>query len=98
MRAIKYGLVFLSSLVLASCTPWRAEFLEDVKGKANQDAVVMRLGPPTSEKVLSTGDAVWIYRYTGAAVGQSGGGTWCKEYLLKFDSQKVLRDWNRQNC
>lgn len=81
MRARKHVLVFLLPFVLVSCTPWRAEYLEDVKGKANQDAVVMRLGPPTNEKILSTGDAVWIYRYTGAALGESRGGTWCKEYL-----------------
>ena len=90
--------LMVSVLILVSCTPWRAKYLQDVKGQANQDEVTMKLGPPTGERGLSNGDAVWIYRYTGAAVGESGGGTWCMEYLLRFDSKKILRDWNRQKC
>ena len=98
MRTISYAVAILCMVSLFGCTPWRAKYLADVKGQANQDAVTIKLGPPTGERVLSNGDAVWIYRYTGAAVGESGGGTWCMEYLLRFDSQKILREWNRQNC
>ncbi len=100
MRTINSVVAILCVVSLFGCipTPWRAKYLADVKGQANQDAVTIKLGPPTGERVLSNGDAVWIYRYTGAAVGESGGGTWCMEYLLRFDSQKILREWNRQNC
>lgn len=98
IRSLGHIYLLCSALVLMSCTSWRAEYLEEVKGRANQDAVTIKLGPPMGERTLSNGDAVWIYRYSGAAVGESGGGTWCKEYLLRFDSKKILRDWNRQKC
>ncbi len=94
----KVLILLLTVATLASCTPWRVEYLEDAKGRATQDDVTMKFGPPMGERRLSTGDAVWIYRYTGADVGQSGGSTWCREYVLRFDPQRILREWNRQKC
>jgi len=58
----------------------------------------MRLGPPLQERTLSNGDVIWMYRYTGASVGPDGGGTWCREYILRFDAPRILRGWNRQRC
>lgn len=98
LRTARIVFVLLNALGLLSCTSWRAEYLGEAMGRANQDAVIMKLGPPMGERMLTNGDAVWVYRYTGASVGQSGGGTWCQEYVLRFDSQKILREWNRQKC
>lgn len=102
LRTARIAFVLLNALGLLSCMwsskSWRAEYLREAMGRANQDAVIMKLGPPMGERMLSNGDAVWVYRYTGASVGQSGGGTWCQEYVLRFDPQKILREWNRQNC
>lgn len=91
-------IVATTLLLLSSCTPWRSEYLEKVTGRATQDEITLKLGPPMAERTLSTGESVWLYRYTGADVGQYGGGTWCREYVLKFDTQKILRQWDRQKC
>lgn len=98
IRALGHLSLICGALLLFSCTPWRSDYLDEVKGRANQDAVTMKLGPPMGERVLSNGDAVWIYRYNGADAGPSGGSTWCREYVLIFDSSRILRDWNRQKC
>ena len=97
LRTVILAFLFLSVLGLVSCN-WRSSYLEEATGRANQDAVTMKLGPPMGERTLSNGDAVWIYRYSGANMGESGGSTWCREYLLRFDSQKILREWNKQKC
>lgn len=91
-------LAIVLSLQLTACTPWRSAYLKESVGQATQDEVATRLGPPANERILSTGETVWLYRSTGAAVGQSGGSSWCIEYVLTFSTQKVLRRWNRQNC
>ena len=91
-------LVLMAYILLSSCTSWRAEYLDQAIGTATQDEVTMKLGPPMGERILSRGESVWVYRYSGAAVGEQGGSTWCREYVLKFDVQGILRHWNRQRC
>jgi hypothetical protein len=91
-------IIVIVILLSAGCTPWRAEYLEDVTGRATQDEITMKLGPPMAERNLSSGETVWLYRYTGANANQYGGSTWCGEYVLKFDIDKILRQWNRQKC
>jgi hypothetical protein len=81
-----------------ACTPWREQYLAEGKGRDNQDAVSVKLGPPTAKKSLRNGDEVWIYRYTGAAILAQGEGVWCYEYILKFDAASVLSDYSRGDC
>ena len=90
--------VLALSITMFGCTPWRAQYLQDSTGHATQDEVASRLGPPAGERLSSTGEAVWLYRYTGAAVGEHGGSSWCTEYILTFTPQKILKRWNKQKC
>lgn len=92
-------LLVAAALLFSGCTSWRAEYLEEVTGRATQDEITLKLGPPMSERSLSGGESVWLYHYTGAPVGLYGGGTKeCWAYVLKFDIQKILRQWNSQKC
>jgi hypothetical protein len=81
-------------LILAGCTPWRAAYLAEEVGHASQDDVAKRLGPPMSERSQSSGETIWLYRYMRADEGTTA----CAEYILTFDTGKVLRSWNRQRC
>lgn len=90
--------IVLAIFLFSSCTPWRVEYLEEVNGRATQDEIALKLGPPMSERTLGTSETVWLYRYTGAETNQHRGSTWCREYILRFDNQKILRQWNRQTC
>jgi hypothetical protein len=88
-------IVLTSLIILIGCAAsWRMEYLKEGLGRVSQDDVALRMGPPLSTDALSTGEAVWLYQYTSADVHQ----TWCHEYVLKFDTQKILRDWTREEC
>jgi len=95
-------LAFTCALFTISCsrtTPWRVTYLEEVTNKATQDEVTRRLGPPHRTTVLENGNLLWQYEHRGAWQHASGrGGTWCIEYLLTFDRQKILRKWISQDC
>lgn len=99
--AIAFVLVTLISCV-PKRTPWRVTYLSEVANHATQDDVTMRLGAPHSSRILSDGRTVWTYRYySGAVVGSAGnivGSSACSEYILTFDQDNVLREWNRQRC
>ena len=75
---------------ISACT-WRAEYLEEVKGRANQDDIAQRLGAPTNTHKLNKGGEVWTYEVCSA------GGTGCVYYVLTFDEQQTLRNWQRNH-
>jgi len=76
---------------ISACTRWRAEYLEEVKGRANQDDIAQRLGAPTNTHKLNKGGEVWTYEVCSA------GGTGCVYYVLTFDEQQTLRNWQRND-
>lgn len=95
-------LVVLALVVAACTTPWRMSYLQGGVGQLTQDSVIARLGPPTSERVLSDSSVVWRYEYKDAGVvGVNGtvvGSSDCHEYILQFDRARVLRQATRQKC
>lgn len=92
----KLALLMLLVLFLGACTPWRVTYLEEAIGKANQDDVTKRLGPPHLERPLTDGSTVWTYQHRSAVVDGTGGK--CSQYVLVFDKNQTLQSWNRQSC
>ena len=80
--------------LLTSCMSWQSEYLEAVSGKATQDEVARKMRPPESERNLSNRDTVWIYRSMKVVEGTSK----CTQYVLIFDSQKLLGSWTSAKC
>ncbi len=80
------------------CTPWRGIYLSAATNAATQDEISQKLGPPHRTRPLEDGNTLWQYEYRGGELSQYGGTTWCREYILTFDQQKVLRNWSRQKC
>jgi hypothetical protein len=93
---MRHLIVPTSLILLIGCAPtsWRMDYLKEGLGRVSQDDIALKRGPPMSKDALSTGETVWLYQYTSADVHQ----TWCHEYVLKFDPQKILRDWTREKC
>lgn len=102
-------LLLVVFLTTAACTSpsWRSQYLTDQVNAATQEEIEQRLGPPTVKKKLGTDETVWIYRFGSnamyvAAPSASGAvmiGTWnCREYVLQFDSDKILRKWRGEQC
>jgi len=76
------------------CTPWRVTYLETVTNTATQDEIAQKMGPAHRTRLLEDGNTLWQYEYRGG----DRDGLWCREYILTFDQQKVLRNWSRQKC
>lgn len=91
------------ALLLAACLPWQWDYLGEVTGRATQKDVKERFGAPLQTKALENEGSLWVYRYEvrSSLVGMRGdmvAGSPCIEYLLTFDSRKVLVYWTRQPC
>lgn len=91
----RFALV-LAVLFLEACTPWRVTYLEESVGKASQDDVTKRLGPPHLERSLADGSIVWTYQHRSTVVEGTGGK--CTQYVLVFDKSMILHNWTRQGC
>ena len=89
MKTATLMLAVVVALTLG-CTPWRVTYLREVTNKVTQDEIAQKLGPPHRTRLLGNGNTLWQYEYRGA--------NWCREYILTFDQQKVLRNWSRQKC
>jgi len=74
--------------------PWRGIYLSASTNAATQDEISQKLGPPHRTRPLEDGNTLWQYQYMG---GYEGSG-FCREYILTFGQQKVLRNWSRQDC
>ncbi len=76
--------------------------MEQGVSRLTQDSVAARLGPPAAERVLSDSQVVWQYHYTRSYVSGNAlaisGGSKCREYILLFDRNKVLRSVTYQRC
>ncbi len=83
------GLAFLT-LGLVACESERERFFRKHVDRTSQDAVAQRLGPPHRAHRLTTGGAVWSYEYRDRSE--------CTVYILRFDPENVLRDWNERPC
>lgn len=88
-------LVFLAA---ASCSPrpWQVQHFDDAVDHATQEIVVGQLGSPDLVTQGADGGVTWVYRYSR---GQDTSALFqCRNYLLTFDAQKILRRWTRTDC
>jgi hypothetical protein len=82
----------------ASCTSAQQEVLEQEVDHATQEQIVARFGSPLYVGRLRDGREVWTYRETGAGYSRDMGVGFCREYVLTFDAEGILRRWERQAC
>ncbi len=88
-------LVCLSVLVI-SCRSWSIQHLDEDTGRATQDEIRKKLGPPLEERTLSTGESIWHYRIEKYSTVSRA--TLCSIYDLTFDAQRVLQQWKNEDC
>jgi hypothetical protein len=83
------GLTFLM-LGLVACESERERYFRKHVNQVSQDGVTRQFGPPHRAQVLTTGGTVWSYEYRDRSD--------CTVYILRFDQENVLRDWNERKC
>ena len=95
------GAYLIGLWVLSSCALVASEtrYLQSAQGKANQDEVARRLGPPAAATVNDAGETVWVYQVREQEAGNrwTSTGLWCDEYVVTFDPHSVVRQWTHRS-
>jgi len=100
VRIIVLLLLIVLPFFLA-CGEIETGYFRDRVNQATQDAVVHRYGSPHRVARAQDGRSEWIYFDRGSATSSFTGyarSTYCREYILTFDEQGVLRDWRQDDC
>ena len=107
-RALGKWCCCLMVITTASCGVPPSEFLRNAQGHATEETVRAHLGPPTSEKTLEAGGKLWKYEYRITrpipvcrdipASDCVRGKFECTEYILRFNGEGALQDWQEQSC
>ena len=83
----------------ATAQAWRHQYLEAGINTLTMDKVTKKLGPPHQTGVPQDGSTVWRYqykrRYVRSTTYRMYWASRCEEYILTFDENGVLRQWNR---
>ena len=86
---------------LSACSEFETAYFQNKVNQVTQNVVAGRYGMPHKEERLPSGGSVWTYFDRGSSTGTYGGVASpepCKAYLLTFDQDGVLRDWQQRTC
>jgi hypothetical protein len=99
MKKTRWAPIAVAAFALWGCASSSSEthYLRQAEGKATQAEIRERLGPPVSTTTAGAG-SIWVYQVREMQPGSriNAPGLWCEEYVLRFDSQTVLREWSRK--
>lgn len=93
--------LFVALGTLLACSEFGAVYFQDGVNKVNQDNVAKRYGAPHKLEKLQDGRIVWTYFDRGSGTSGYSGyarSSYCRAYILTFDQNEVLRDWQQQDC
>jgi hypothetical protein len=86
---------------LMACSDLDGVYFQHRVSAVTAEQVAKRYGPPHKLDRRQDGGMVWTYFDRGSgSVGYTGVGraSYCHKYVLTFDPQEVLRDWQQQDC
>ncbi len=98
---MSHTVLILLVFVAMSCGLIETQYFKDRVNEVSQERVARRYGPPHKAEPLQNGGEMWIYYDRGSATASYAGyaeSKYCRAYLLSFDKEGVLRDWNEQTC
>ena len=99
MNAFRWLVV--AGLLVVGCSLFEAKeatYLRGAQGRATQEEVRERFGPPALIKAAPAGESTWVYQIRQEQSGSrmTAPGMWCDEYVLTFDGQGILRRWTHE--
>jgi hypothetical protein len=86
---------------IASCAPYSLGYLDRAVNHATQDDIAKDMGSPPTVRKADNGGIEWVYYDRGSSVaGYTGYArqAYCREFVLVFDRDKILRAWRTQDC
>lgn len=91
-----------------ACGIYLSDVLKDLPIGATEEMVRSRLGAPLLIETLKSGERQWVYRNRVAQpipvcrdipVSDCVRGKFdCTEYLLRFNEENILQDWQERTC
>lgn len=100
LRCARFMLLVALGPALA-CSEFGAGYFQNEVNKANQVNVAARYGAPHKIEKLQDGRTVWTYFDRGSGTSGYSGyarSSYCRAYILTFDQNEVLREWQEQDC
>lgn len=84
-----------------ACSDFGALYFRDEVDKVNQGNVARKYGEPHQIDKRQDGSIVWTYYNRGSGTSGYSGyarSQYCRAYVLTFDENEVLREWQEQDC
>jgi hypothetical protein len=104
MRILRCLTLMGFTITMAGCSLFQSKeaiFLQDAQNRATQNEVRETLGLPQATASTRSGGSVWIYEIhqiePGCQNTWCATGSWCDEYVLRFDTEGILREWTRKS-
>jgi hypothetical protein len=94
------GSVIVGLITLGACSS-DAKYFQDRVNEVTQAAVGKRYGAPHKVQSSADGNVIWTYFERGSGTAGFSGQvrkSVCQAYVLTFDKQTVLREWQMQSC
>ena len=101
MRAVQYILLLCTLGAVGACSEIETQYFKDRVNEATAERVAKRYGSPHKVEERQGHQTVWTYFDRGSAnSGYTGTArsTFCRAYVLTFDREGVLRDWQQLDC
>lgn len=84
-------------VVFVGCQSTQDAYLTQATDHATVRDLAQRLGQPSYEQVLETGQRRWLY-HREDGTGSRDFTPYCQDLRLTFDQEGVLRNWQKQRC
>jgi hypothetical protein len=84
-----------------ACAEFETGYFQGRLNEATEQIVAKRYGQPHKVEQREGHQTVWTYFDRGSAIAGYTGtarSSFCRAYVLTFDRQGILRDWQQQEC
>ena len=85
----------------SACSDVDTRYYRDRVNSVTTDNMAMRYGPPHKIEKFDKGKKVWTYYERGSGTASYSGlatGGYCHAFVLTFDQEDILRDWQQIQC
>lgn len=96
-------LSFLAMLTagIFACAEFETGYFKGRVNEATMEQVAKRYGAPHKSERADGKRTVWTYFERGSGTASYSGaarGGFCRAYVLTFDQDSILRQWNQEEC
>jgi len=84
-----------------ACSEIESQYFKNGVNTSTAEQVASRYGAPHKVRKIDGGGMVWSYFDRGSGTGTFAGyakSTYCHVYILTFDKDEILRDWQQDRC